>query len=78
MSCLNFMNFNAIRDQVGTSDVDDNIYDLSDTNLMKNCLTCNMRPELPKELAIIAEFTVDPIVTQLEKTGMKRKCYKDE
>lgn len=56
MTCINFINIAAIRNQVGTVDVDGNPYDLSDVALLRNCLACSMAPELPPELAPMASI----------------------
>lgn len=84
-SCVNWLRFDAIRETVAENEKrygtpDDSIeYDLSEANLIRNCMECNMRPKLTpniETLSQIAGLFKDPIIAKLESVGMKRKCYK--
>jgi len=82
--CINWMNYEAIRKTVAEYDKtwgsgDDIDYDLSDFNITRNCMECNMRPNFPPKLETIiqiVELFKDPIMKKLEAVGMIRKCYK--
>ncbi len=81
--CINWMNYEAVRKTVAEYDNTwgggDILYDLSDFNITRNCMECNMRPELPSALGTIAEIATlfkEPVMKKLEAVGMTRKCYK--
>jgi len=84
MSCSNWMMFDEIRNTVKeynkrnlTEDSED---DLSYFNITKNCSECNMRPHFSDKIEIVFQalnLFKDPIMTELEAHGMKRKCFKE-
>ena len=85
-TCGNWLRYDAIRQTVieynqqwGASD--EELPDLSEFNMTQNCMGCNLKPELPgalKTVSQIAELFKDPILIELEKVGMVRKCFKQE
>jgi len=84
--CLNWMNFDRIRQTVseyeslhGAPDGSTNCDNLTELSLTKNCSECNMRPQFTgviEELMQVCGMFKDPIMVKLEEAGMKRKCYK--
>jgi len=85
--CANWLNYKAIRDTVadynkmwGPHD-EVSLDDLSEFNMTRNCLECNMRPQMPQSLEAmcqIMDIFKEPALIALEKVGMRRKCYKSE
>jgi len=84
--CRNWLSYDAIRQTVSEYNqnwgaADDDLPDLSEFNMTQNCMTCNLRPELPetlKTMSQIAELFKDPILVKLEEVGMVRKCFKQK
>jgi len=84
--CRNWLSYDAIRQTVSEYNqnwgaADDDLPDLSEFNMTQNCMTCNLRPELPealKTVSQIAELFKDPVLKELEKVGMVRKCFKQK
>ena len=82
--CANWLIYDAIRqtvvgyeDKWGAHDREPSV--LTELQMTINCMECNMKPALPSALEAVTQTTSllkDPILTQLEKVGMKRKCYK--
>ena len=85
--CINWLRFEAIRETVkehnekwGPRD-DSFTYDLSEYNMTQNCISCNMRPEMPGSLNAFSQVInlfKDKTLVALENAGMKRLCYKSE
>ena len=84
--CGNWLNYEAVRQTVKEhaqrwGSGEDAQHNLSELNITKNCMECNLKPSLPGSLgtlAQIAELFKDPILTKLESVGMVRKCFKQE
>ena len=83
--CANWLNYTAIRETVEEYErmwgSGDDASDLSEFNITRNCMECNMKPNLPSPLSTVSEIAglfKDPILTKLEQVGMIRKCYKPE
>ena len=81
--CVNWMMYEAVRETVADYDKTwgggDMEHDLSDFNITRNCMACNMRPPLPpgiNTLTEVADIFKEPVMKRLEEVGMIRKCYK--
>jgi len=83
--CINWMRYDAIRETVANynrtwsphNDVPAD--DLSEFNMTRNCMECNMRPDMSPEMGFlfqVADIFKDSTLLALEKVGMRRKCYK--
>ncbi len=82
--CANWLHYDAIRSTIdeynskwGAGD-EEIPCSISEFQMTKNCMECNMRPNLPSKLDTlvqIASLYKDNIMTELEKVGMKRKCF---
>jgi len=82
--CANWLNFEVARQTVKeyearhTVPEERGLSDLSDFNITKNCMECNMRPNLESSLETVAQIASlfkSNIMTKLESVGMKRKCF---
>ncbi len=83
-TCANWLNYEAIRLTVEEHNAmwgaqDELPFSIDEFQMTKNCMECNMRPNLssPLETVVqIASLFKDPVLAQLEEVGMKRKCFK--
>ena len=83
-TCANWLNYEAIRLTVKEYNAkwgapDEPPFSIDEFQMTKNCMECNMRPNLSPPLetaAQIASLFKDTVLVQLEKVGMKRKCFK--
>jgi len=82
--CTNWLNYEAIRRTVDEYNIkwgaegEEIPCTLDEFQITKNCMECNMRPDLPSPLKTLTEMASlfkSPVMAQLEAMDMKYKCF---